>query len=489
DINFNAKINHNLPKLDDNFQAFYWERTLGFYDKKGSGIDIIEEEDVEFVLKFSNNPLDAKYEYTNIKIEIRCGRSGDIELFTLKKEDFQKYGLKVSPKLTGDAVKKNNGTLECRLYDRLTATFRNSESTVLPLDTMQTSLLIKADFVQMHKAIYFDNNANGRIDSIFVQLLGECNFTGNDLKLIKKKIRLPEHRKFSIEKINLHDNGISFNVSQNSSVNTAVTDKDKVVIDKEIVLEDEGKIVKGEVAITDSVAPVIMRAQLVDYIQPDGEDKLTITFSEKIDSITNERPFLFYSIKENSVYDAKLRLLSMDEEIAVFTVVSYGDDRKRISLGDSINIFKDGEVFDLVSNTQDNAGNIRREVEIEWIPTPFEVKVISTLKTIKDEFMHIQVRPVNLEFSTDLDSLAAEFDIYDAVGNIVQKGLEMEFYNSDGNMYLQYKWNCRNHIGREVGRGTYLGVFDITAYFIQEDGAILTKTDYEQKLRYLAVQN
>jgi hypothetical protein len=251
----------------------------------------------------------------------------------------------------------------------------------------------------------------------------------------------------------------------------------------------EGKIFKGATAIIDSVAPVIMRAQLVDYIQPNGKDRLTVTFSEQIETIKTEKPFLFYSIKETEVYDAKLELLNQDDERAIFTVVSLGDERKRIIFGDSINIFKNGEVFDLAGNPQDNPGNIRREVEIEWIPTPFEVKVISTMKTVEDDYMYIQVRPVDLDFSTDLDSMAAKFDIYDAVGNIVQKGLEMNYHKSNGNMYLQYKWNCRSLIGRDVGRGTYLGVFYITAYFLHEDGEILLQTEYEPRKRYLAVKD
>jgi hypothetical protein len=486
-VEFKVDIDENLSELDSMFYALHWIRTLGFYNDNDKGLDIVEGEINECVLKFSNDPFTAKYEYKNdIEIEVRSERGEDIEVLKLNKDDFQEFSLKITPKKVGGNIDKNNGIIEYLSNDKLIAVFRNSENPKLSLDTLVATVSLKKK-LEMLKGIYFDNNADGRIDSIVIEMLEAYDFTDDDLERIKESIELPDHRKFTIEKINAVDNGVSINVAQKSSVNTAVTDKDKLAVKKTIELTS-GVVEKGEAEIVDSVAPVIMKAQLVDHVKPGEVDTLTITFSEKIDSITTEKPFLFYSDNANKVYDATLQRLSQDGETAVFKIISFGNDVKRILPGDSINIFKNGEVFDLVNNQQDNPDNIRRVIEIEWIPTLYDVEVISTIKMINDNYMYIQVKPRGLEFITESDSLSAVFDIFDPVGNTVQEGLKMDFYRKNGNMYLQYEWDCRNLADREVGSGTYLGLFRITSLFVQEDGDILTQRKYE-KLRYLAVQD
>jgi hypothetical protein len=710
-IEFKVDIDENLSELDSMFYAHYWIRTLGFYDKNGKGLDLVKGEIDECVLKFSNNPFTAKYEYKkDIKIEIRSEKGKDIEVFTLNKDDFQKYSLKIKPKKVSGNVTSKNGTIEYMANDKLFATFRNSENPKLDLDTLVSAVSLKKKLVMVN-GIYFDNNADGRIDSIFIEMLEAYDFTNDDLDRIKENIQLPDHRKFSIEKVNFLDKGVGFNVLQNSPVNTAVTDKDKLVIKKEIELfngtvdkgeagiidsvapvimsaklvdygkpgkEDiltitlsenvkkittknpfllysvkenkvynatlstqsqngenavftvlslgdnikkvgtgdsinihkdgkvfdlianqqdnpdnirreieihrilelkegiyfdnnadgridsifvgifgeydftdddlallrakvklpdhrkftikkanalnngfsfnvsqnssaeintavtnadklaididielavNGTLSKSSAAIIDSMAPVIMRAQLVDYMKPEKEDQLTIIFSERIDSITTEKPFLFYSNNGEKVYDASLQILNHNGETSIFKVVSLSDNMYRIGIGDSINIFKDGKVIDPFGNQQDNPDNIRRIVEIERVPDPYRVEVKSTLKTINDQHMVIQVRPRGLDYTTEFDSLSAEFDIYDPVGNIVQKDLKMNFHRKNGNMYLQYDWDCRNLIRREVGRGSYLGLFHITSYFIKDDGVVIPLTNYDTKLKYLAVQD
>jgi hypothetical protein len=345
--------------------------------------------------------------------------------------------------------------------------------------------------LELKEAIYFDNNADGRIDSIFIGIFGEYEFTEDDLSKLRDQIKLPNHREFMIKKVNALNNGFSFNVSQKIfvPVNTAVSDRDKLGIDGDIALAFDGTLTKKpSMAIIDSMAPVIMHAKLVDYMRPEISDTFTVTFSERIDSITTEKPFLFYSINEKKVYDATLRILSQSGDTAIFMVVSFSDNMKRISLGDSVNIFKDGKIFDLAGNQQDNPGNIRREVELEWIPSPFNIEIISSIKTANDEFMVIQVRPRGLDYTSEFDSLSAVFDIYDPVGNILQKKLEMNFLRKNGKMYLEYFWNCRNLISREVGGGSYLGVFHVTSYFKHANGDIISLDNYI-KLKYLAVQD
>lgn len=384
-IDFDITVDHGLAQNDTVFEITHWKRTLGFYDKNDNGLDSIHGAVDEVVIKFSNDTLTAGYEYTEAKVEVRSVIGGDVELFTLKKDGFQKFSLSIKPKTITGSSNKNNGTLEYKLHDTFIATFRNSENPILPLDTLTTEILINSDILEMTKAIYFDNNADGEIDSVFVEISGECDFTDADITLIAKSITLPDEREFTITKSVGLDNGIGILVTQKSDINTAVTDKDKLEIKETIVLADNGTINKGTVSIIDSMSAVIMKAALVDYLDGSGDDILSINFSESIKEPKKEQPFSFYSIKENKVYSAKLKFRNKNNDKYDFDVLSV-EGVSFIEQGDSIRISwkYDNNIVDKVGNNQDNPKNIRREIEVKAI-----TKIIRTTYYDDDANGHV----------------------------------------------------------------------------------------------------
>lgn len=266
EIEFKIKIDQGLTQNDTIFQVTHWQRTLGFYNTQGDGLDSIHGAVDQFDLKFSNDTLTSGYKYSEVKVEVRTANADDVELFTLDNIDFQKWKLNVKPVTVSGIATQNNGVLEYKLHDTFIATFRNSENPKLPLDTLTTSIKVNSDLLEMTRGIYFDNNADGKIDSIFVEISGDCNFTNNDVTLITSKIELPDPRDFTVDKSYGLDNGVGLKVSQNSAVNTGVSNVDILTISETIVLSDNGTISKGSAMIIDSVAPVIMTASFVDYI-------------------------------------------------------------------------------------------------------------------------------------------------------------------------------------------------------------------------------
>ncbi len=716
-IDFEITIDHTLAQNDTIFEVSHWERTLGFYDANGNGLDSIHGAVDQFILKFINDTLTAGYKYSEVKVEVRTVNGGDVETYTLQENSFQNFLAVVLPVAVTGLGTPDNGELEYKLHDTFIATFRNSENPKLPLDTLTTSIKVNSDILEMTRGIYFDNDADGEIDSIFVEILGDCNFTDDDVTLIKNSITLPDHREFTTTGAFGLDNGVGLQVTQKSDINTAVTSDDTLVIKETIVLSDNGTINKGTVSIIDSVAAVIMKAYLVDYLDGSGDDILSITFSENIEEPKKEEPFSFYSKKDDKVYSAKLKLknknndkcefevisvngvsfieqgdsirinwkfddnivdkvdnnqdhpknirreidvkvvttilrsvyydddadghvdrmtvtlpeydysdeaiekivdtisfpdyrlmildkyeeknsvitltvydttnkismtdicytscnindtLAIQGEVhlsgsfylgacsvdiidsvapvimsallvdslkpgaldeltvifseavenitretpfklysinskkeyeaklkkrdqnnvtAVFEVLSLNEGMPRIGIGDSIRIHKDGEVFDTKKNEQDNPNNVRRQIEVKRIPIAQDVDVNSTIKLINDINMIITVTPIDNENITEYDSLAAVFDIFDVVGNTVRSGLEMEFKKEGDNIYLYFEWDCKNHFGRNVGGGTYLGMFMIDfIYKDKEDDSSIKILKHYVRLRYLCIQ-
>ena len=103
------------------------------------------------------------------------------------------------------------------------------------------------------------------------------------------------------------------------------------------------------------------------------------------------------------------------------------------------------------------------------------------------EIMTIKVKPLEIEGITEYDSLSAVFTIYDPVANTVRSGLEMEFKQDNKLIYLEYKWDCRNHAGREVGPGSYLALFIIKCHYVEDNGKI-SQLNRHVKRHFLAIQ-
>lgn len=364
-VSFETLIKNN-PVIADSNEITNWNREIEFFHN-GTQITTADEtmNDIEF--RFLYHDGSTKYEYNNVTLEIQneLGTPIDKENLTLVKNG-NTFSATL-PRTLGNAT-VNDGVLQHRNSDNIVAIFRNSK---LPLDTLRKVLpfLGSGENLVLTKAEYFDNNANGFIDEIKLHF-PKLNEIENILKKfsddILKEIELPQWRKFSIISDNVTSNMITLKVTEgNNDVNTAVTSKDIVTVKKTISLNSDVNLIKGEVKVTDKVAPVIMKASLVDSLKTSSRDELLLVFSEDVEMIDLPTPTVFWKNGGTQSYTIPLSIINKDKEKVTFELIG----GNTVNKSDSINInWKAGStVTDTKKNSQLNGENIKRPIDIEII--------------------------------------------------------------------------------------------------------------------------
>lgn len=265
--------------------------------------------------------------------------------------------------------------------------------------------------------------------------------------------------------------------------------------------------------ITDSVAPVILRADYVDSVvifrhgQMDsltklGTDLLTVVFSEPVNPVTQTMPFFYRSKQLSTIYRTLLTQRKLAGSVDLFRVDSIlaADN---IYEGDSIWINPAHCVSDKIVNSQDNEQNVRRNVTVHrdtvYIYPPYslilratlldtstELKISSAIANLdgiqtvlsdplvkvpgKEGFykkiMIFTLEPDYVDNVPESVNFDAAITIYDALGNIVIKERRMvhrakESSSTNNDKKLIYIWNGRNENKRTVGSGEYLAIVRI----------------------------
>jgi len=343
----------------------------------------------------------------------------------------------------------------------------------------------------IESGVYFDNTADGKIDSIFVGITGKK--VEEHVDDLKPFIELPEFRKFTIDDYRYSTGGIAFDVTEgNTTIMTHVTAEDVIRITQEKVFPDGESVVKSEAPAVDSVAPVIIKADFVDSLKETAQDELTIIFSENVEAITPDKPFEFYNLGNGSEFFAVLRVLSQSANRGVFEVLSI-EGASAIENGDSIRIYwiYDVNVYDALGNNQDNEKNRRVEIAVNIIPDKYDLIPEALIYNADNEFsmpanfydiaeleevltntavgngMHkgitvITLKPDDTTKVTEDDSLSGKISIFDAVGNPIIINRKLGF--DKARTRLVYIWDGRNELGRHVGPSGYVAVMPCTFY-------------------------
>jgi len=372
----------------------------------------------------------------------------------------------------------------------------------------EINVILVEEGLKLATGIYFDNNADGKIDSIFIGIYGEIE---NYIDELMKEIVLPDYRDFTVNNAQYTTGGIGVDVSEgNAATLTFVNDDDVIKILNKVVLPDSMIILAAEVKVIDSIAPVIMSASYVTTITYEqvgstitlvnsGSDTLDVVLSETVETITRDMPFKFYCTSQSMDYDAELAVVSQNANLGRFTVTSL-TGVSRISVGDSIRVnwVYSNNVYDAIGNNQDNPKNIRRlidvRVEKDTIYVPLDFKLIpkatildlsskkginlngikhipeisQVLQYMEQEgdgyigLMIITLEPVPIENVSNQDSYTGILHIYDAVGNEVALDIPMGF--DENTKQLIGLWNGRNTLDRIVGPGGYVAVMPVNFY-------------------------
>lgn len=404
---------------------------------------------------------------------------------------------------------KNNGTLECKVADRIYATFRNKK---LPLDTLVANIPFKSNIIEFSDGYYFDEDGRGNIDSIFLPVVSSENSLNEAYVLaLLSKVHLPAFRKILIGSATLVNGGLSIKVSQDTG---APVDMTYTVPDKDIYSVDEGDIgnnlsgfIKGAsgLQLLDRMGPIITTASLREYTnKTDNHDSLTVEFSEPTYDVTDQTPFIFVHLDSTGnqtqyLTDLSFMSSSSDHKKMLFQVnktYTMAGDSFRCRSGDSIWIYwKRLGVKDYKDNYQSKETNKRRVLSVLTIYPLFDLearavspydlknpiskaaevarfqdKLSSSNKAeltllagnTKYQGVLINVVPTHHEKYQTKFRLVGQLVIYDAVGNIVFNKRDMNF--NEKTKILYYLWNAENERGRLVGQGAYLAVIKAEAY-------------------------
>lgn len=493
-IKFTVSVDENAKPLPDTFTVEYWDRNLKFY-YKDKPIKALDETMAEVEIRFKEKKVDVLYGYkdVSIKLSTREGKKQDEEKFKLsKKGDYFSYKFKV---VIDSTPTKNDGKLQVNAFDKVVALFKNPK---LPRDTLQIDASYKlSNVIELEKAYYFDNDAQGHIDSMFIRASGEI--TKDNVKGIVKLIKLPKFRNLKINKSFVVKKGIGLRVSQDLSKNpiTYVT-KDDILKVKQDILPNGGWVMGSSIPIIDKIAPIIHwkpgSAHLIENQDESIPDTLTVKFSEPIENVKNKVPFHLMDMPNKKKYSINLKSLSHQKDQIIFEVLKINNGINFIKQNDSIWIYEGDRVVDDESNAQNNSKNIRRAITLTLRTKPLVLtpqaispynisdkengkatpkKIVNFLKnnnTLNDleldknknnEYtgMLIQVVPNNYKKLYDDFLLEGTLSIYDALGNIVIKDKKMEYYKKKKR--LVYIWNCRNSNKRFVEGNSYCIIFNV----------------------------
>ncbi|MBN1980986.1 MAG: hypothetical protein JW795_05610 [Chitinivibrionales bacterium] len=520
---FIADIDPTSPN-SNNIKLTYWGRKLELYADNRL-LSSVDGSMKTLEIRFTEFKVDTLYGYKDMIVEVTTQAGGvrDHERFPLRKKG-NYHSLEITREIA--PAQQDDGILQHQNPDVFDLVFRNKE---LVLDTIHLTIPFSGQMIhQIHSAIYFDRNADGHIDNIFLGVTGPKLAEVADR--IMEKVQLPAFRDFAVESHRLVDGGINAQVQERASaIVTAVTDKDVVTIGDSIQISPILVVAPSKVVVTDSVAAVVMKASLHDHyvvIMQAGKvtkverkkSELSVALSEKVEPVTTSNPFVYVRPSSGRQFEAVLGPLKQDAQMPQFTVSSV-DDGLWIEEGDSLWInWKIGRnVVDLPGNSQENEKNIRRQITVTTsadtieLQAPFSLRfrasilrrgekttlasdivsikeidaVVSKLETkgsnLFPDIMVITAEPDPKESVTAKDRFEGRFTIYDALGNIIV-GKKAMGYDA-GRRRLIYVWDGCSDLSRRVGVGAYKVAFDATYYFNDK------KTRDERTFHLIGIKN
>jgi len=501
-ITFDAIIETGAV-VGDKIAIECWDRVLGFYHN-GTQVNLIDETMANLEIRFTETEIDVLYGYTDVSVVITHTQGSaplDSETFKLDNQGAYFSGTfarEIADPNTGD------GTLQHQSPDSIVAIFRNPK---LPLDTLRLAVpFALSGAVAIQTGIYFDNNAEGFVDSIFIGLAGSK--IKENLDELMDVIALPPHRDFTVTGYRAVSDGIAVNVKEGTALpQTFVTNEDILEVADTLFLQNGGLLLPttSPISIIDSMAPVIMKASFVDSIiiikdgQMDsltdlGTDELTVVFSESVDDITRDKPFKYFATTDAKEFGAELTLINQNGNMGLFSVDKLFGASSIVD-GDSIwiNWALADNICDAAGNQQDNSGNVHRRIDVETITIikkgPFSLIINATmldpnvniklpdyitshpdikaiLKSVQmnnngniKDIMIITLDPDVIENIPDDEHFSATLSLCDAVGNVFCNRRDMIYLEKTKS--LIYIWDGRNDNGRAVGLGAYLALAEI----------------------------
>ncbi|MDO5575977.1 MAG: hypothetical protein Q4F84_02760, partial [Fibrobacter sp.] len=351
------------PELGD---VECWNRDLELH-YKGTSVSSVNETMKELEAVF----IDSDGNYSNVTVEITNSdekKSDKIDLPLSRKEN--KFSKSFEREINDPNI--NDAIFQHQLSDSIILTYRNPDN---PLDTLRKAFPFNVSkTLTFNSAAYYDTDANGYVDSVFVAIDGPV--TKDDIKDLTKKIQLPSYRLLNVDTVKIVTGGIAFIVKcKMDRPSTSTTSDDKIVIGSGIL--PNGGIVNGTtLKIQDKMAPVLINeASLVTSNL--RTDSLKVTFSEPVEKFSHENPFMFRK-PEGEQYKVTLGTKGnyLDDNKFI-EQISFVQDKFVISSGDSVWINPSAQISDTNGNKQTIATNRRVLMNVKYQPYTVEPSVIN----------------------------------------------------------------------------------------------------------------
>ncbi len=317
---------------------------------------------------------------------------------------------------------------------------------------------------------YYDFDANGKIDSVYIQFTDTFNFPDQ----VEYNLIWTSHNQ-DIQIVNgaIKDNNLFIDIKEGDEIKTSGEMK--------LLIYDPSNGDSLQINVNDKAAPVLSRV-----IYENGKsDKsmLKVVFSENIEMYSSSSPFNFYRKTDNKlvlyeilISNTKLNgnRMSWISDIDSVTVVDY------VFYNDSVNINVESDIVDCEGNLQNNEQNRLVKLEIENNDFEIEVSIITPFTPLKTDVPHkfkelfnnaeLKGTIIDVDFKSQipLEESDLECSIYDVVGNLVahcggidsiSKNLKIDRYDNSRKIIVY--WSGRNESHRIVASGTYLIILRI----------------------------
>lgn len=231
-------------------------------------------------------------------------------------------------------------------------------------------LIEKPVYVDILKGYYFDNDAEGYIDSIYVEATTDIPGGLTDAlvqEIVSNAIALPAFRGFTVANSAVTTGGFSITVTEDKAHNpiTSVTVNDILTVSA-YTLSIGATVNASNSPFIDRVAPIIhwepRSALLADYQIAGRADTLGVKFSEPVQNTASDEPFYFLDMDNGSNYSVTLRSVGMPKiDSMIFEVVSVNSTMED---GDSLWIHETDRIGDAAGNYQNNTKNIKRRLSV-----------------------------------------------------------------------------------------------------------------------------
>lgn len=469
---------------EKNGRVYDSSATTGFKIVRSSKVDRPSEGylscwERDLILQYDGKPVTAVNEtmntleavfttssdrYKSVMVEVTHKKGDALDQIKLPLVESDSKWSEKFQRLIGTANPKDK-ILQHASVDSIILIYRNPDN---PLDTIRKAYPFSIDkILTFPAAYYYDSNADGYVDSIYIKVEGAV--VQEDLDKLKSSIHLPSYRNFKVNSLNIVQGGIAFNVTEQSKdIKTYVTTSDVIIVDGGNL--PGGGIITGNIInAQDKMAPVLISGKL---FSTETNDSLQVVFSEPVDHFSLTEPIMFsyngtvYTVKlaENGVFSRETYYTS--KVISVQTGFA-------ISNGDLIWINPAGKIGDTLDNKQENPENRRVKISVQEIPYKIVIKTVNNpLKS--DVPIPDIVRKAYEENGRKVPSKGLVFvvepkgdikraikiesyiTIYDVVKNLIRKNMEGFFDKNTQKLYCV--WDGLNEKGRIVGTGTYSAI-------------------------------